>query len=179
MIRQGLAMLLVLMGLTGPVRAEGDPLAEVMADDPARFLEGMTDLIAGFGEGGALAAAGIEDHIALERAAARASALRRFQAMDLDADGQVTRNELGVSQRAAAASSRGRLERQFAAADADSDGRIDGSELAAVGLAAALRAMNEEEAAILRSVLQLDSNGDGALTVDEVETALVMFEDSA
>lgn len=152
--------------------AEETALQKAMQKDPERFASRVVDLIAGFGGPEGLRLDGIEDHIVLERAAARASALRRFHAMDLGFDGSIDRAELQVSQRAANAEGRGRLERQFRAADADADGRVDPAELAEQGRIAALRALGEEEADFLRGLMALDADGDGALTAAEVDRAV-------
>lgn len=173
------AMLMVLLLALGDVaRAEDDGLGIAMGEDPDRFAEMVIDLIAGFGVAGNLRAEGIEEHIALERAAARASALRRFLAMDLDGDGTVDRAELAVSQRAASASMRGKLERQFKAADRDGSDRIDAGELRAEGQAAALRALGEAEAEALRALITLDADGDGALQIDEVRLATARTDEA-
>lgn len=157
--------------LAAPALAQETGLEKAMARDPDRFVARMTDLVAGFGGVDGLTAAGIEDHIALERAAGRASALRRMLAMDLDADGALDEGELAVTQRAASAQSRGRLERQYRAADLDGDGRVDADEMAEDARAAGLRALGEEEASMLRALLSLDRDGNAALTVDEIEAA--------
>ena len=152
-------------------------LVEEMQRNAGRFEEKVTDLIAGFGQTGALTLAGIEDHIALTRAGARASALRRLMAQDLDVDGTVSRKELAVVQAAASAATRGRLERQFTAADSNGDNRIDASEITAEGKVAALRALDEDEAAMLRAVLSLDGDGDGALTTPELTAAMLRLDE--
>jgi EF hand len=157
-------------------QAEEDALADAMARNPERFEARAIDLIAGFGGPDGLRIAGIETHIALERAGARASSLRRFLAMDLDADGTVTRDELAVSQHAASAAGRGRMERQFAAADADGNAAVDPAELAATGAAAAQAALGEDEAGLLRAMLRLDADGDGALTGAEVSAAVARLD---
>ncbi len=149
-----------------------DLLAEAAERNPGRLEARLLDLVAGFGGSEGLTGQGIEEHIALERSGARASALRRLLALDLDADGSVTRAELLVTQRAASATGRGRLERHFAAADADGDDRLTPDEIAAAGLAAGLTGLREAEAALLRAALRLDGNGDGALTAEEVRTGL-------
>lgn len=152
--------------------AEEDPLAKAVARNADRVSARLVDLVVGFGGPDGLTLAGIENHIAVERAGARASALRRLFAMDLDADGSVDRDELAVVQDAASAATRGRMERQFAAADADRDGTLDPAEIAADGLAAGLRALDEAEADLLRAAFRLDADGDGLLTVAEVETGV-------
>ena len=164
--------------LAGAARAEEDALAEEMTRNPARFEARAIDLIAGFGGPGGLRLEGIEAHVALERAGARASAMRRFLAMDLDADGSVDRNELATVQHAASAQGRGRMERQFAAADADGDAVVNAGEIAAAGTAAGLAALGEEEAGLLRAMLRLDANGDGALSVAEVSAAIARASDA-
>lgn len=156
--------------------AEETALQRAMQKDPERFSGRVTDLIAGFGGPEGLTLAGIDEHIALERAGARASTLRRFLAMDLDADGTVDRTELQVSQRAANSEGRGRMERQFLAADADGDGQADAAELAEQGRLAGLRALGEDEAGFLRGLMALDADGNGALTGAEVARAVMTQE---
>lgn len=170
-----LALILTLVAQKA-LAQEGDPMAEAMAQNPQRFEARMVDLVAGFGGAQGLTPAGIEEHVALERAAARASAMRRFLAMDLDGDGAVARAELLVVQRAASASGRGRLERTFAAADMDGDGQVSGAEMTAAGAAAAIGALGEAEAEMLRSLMQLDADRSGAVTADEVRAAVARSE---
>jgi hypothetical protein len=176
-MRLGMVMVLGLAGAAIAEDAPG-PLDRLIGKDADRFVSRMTDLIAGYGGPDGLTAQGIEEHIALERAGARATALRRMLAMDLDADGTLTRAELQVSQRAASASTRGRMEQQFLAADADGDGRIDQGEMAAAGRAAALRALDEDEAEALRALMTLDRDGNAALTAEEVAAASALAEDA-
>jgi hypothetical protein len=173
-------VVVMVMGLGSAALAEEapGPVDRLIGKDPDRFVGRMTDLIAGYGGPNGLTAEGIEEHIALERAGARATALRRMLAMDLDADGTLTRDELQVSQRAASAATRGRMERQFIAADADADGRIDQGEMAEAGRAAGLRALDEDEAGSLRALLTLDRDGNAALTADEVAAAAALAEDA-
>jgi hypothetical protein len=170
-VAKGMVVLALVAMAQAALAQDGTPLDKAMGRDPDRFAARVTDLIAGFGGPDGLTAAGIEDHILLERAAARATALRRMLAMDLDADGTLDGSELAVTQRAASASARGRLERQFRAADLDGDGRVDAEELAADARAAGLRALGEEEASMLRALLTLDRDGNSALSVDEIEAA--------
>lgn len=177
------AAVLVLIWMQGAMaqaeaQAVETPLDRAMQQNPDRFETAILDLIAGFGGSAGLTVDGIRDHVALKRASARASAMRRLIAMDLDGDGAVLRDEMQVAQRAASAASRGRVERQFALADADADGRIDGDEMAADGLAAALRALGADEAALLMSVLTLDADGDGALSAGELRSTLTRLDDA-
>ncbi len=156
--------------------AQETALDKAMRKDPDRFAGQVIELIAGFGGPQGLTIAGIDDHIALERAGARAAALRRFLALDLDADGTVDRAEVAVAQRAANAEARGRLERQVRAADTDANDRIDAAEQAEQGRLAGLRALGEDEAVYLRALLSLDGDGDGALTAVEVDRAVAALE---
>ena len=168
----GVAGLLV----AGAARAEEDALAEAMARNPERFAARAIDLIAGFGGPEGISLQEIEAHIALERAGARASALRRFLAMDLDADGAVTRDELTVSQRAASAQGRGRMERQFTSADADGNATLDAAEITAVATAAGLLAMGEADAEMLRALMRLDADANGLLATSEVAAAVARLD---
>lgn len=179
-VRQAIraAILAIAATQAGSAQAQEDPLAAAMAESPERFQAQVTDLIAGFGTARGLQADGIETHIALVRAGARATALRRFLAMDLDADGSVTRAELSAVQAASGAVGRGRLERQFTGADTTGDGRLAPDELAAAGEMAALRALDPGEAEVLRALMRLDGDGDGALTADEVTEALAMVPET-
>jgi hypothetical protein len=178
MVRRVAAIVVFGMLMAQAVLAEEDPLAEAMARNPERFEARAIDLIAGFGDADGLRAEGIETHIALERAGARASSLRRFLAMDLDADGSVTRDELAVSQHAASATGRGRMERQFTAADADGNSTVDAIEMAASGAAAGLPALGETEAGLLRALMRLDADGNGVLQAAEVTAAVARLDDA-
>ncbi len=164
---------LMASGLARGALAQAGPLDLLVGTDPDRFIARMTDLIAGFGGPNGLTADGIADYIALERAGARATAMRRMLSMDLDGDGALDRVELAVNQRAAKASARGRMERQFVAADSDRDGRVSQVEMLADGQRAALRALGEDEADALRALMSLDRDGDAAVTRDEVATAVL------
>jgi hypothetical protein len=171
------AILVMLWAQGALAQAVDSPLQRAMEGNPARFETTMLDLVAGFGGPKGLTREGIEDHILLERAAARASAMRRLMAMDLNADGEVQRTELQVAQRAASAASRGRMERQFIAADADGNGTVSAVEMEADGKAAALNALGAEEEEMLLSVLSLDRDGDGVLTAGDVRAAVDRLED--
>lgn len=171
------AMLVMLWAQVALAQDVQTPLAKAMEGNPGRFEATMLDLVAGFGGPDGLRREGIADHVALERASARASAMRRLMAMDLNADGDVLQEELQVAQRAASAGARGRMERQFAAADADRDGKVSAAEIAADGSAAALGALGADEEALLLAALSLDADGDGALSAQELRTAVAKAGD--
>jgi Ca2+-binding EF-hand superfamily protein len=166
------AILVMLWAQAALTQTVETPLQRAMEGNPGRFEATMLDLVAGFGGPDGLTQVGIAEHVALERAAGRAGAMRRLMAMDLNADGDVQRNELQVAQQAASAASRGRMERQFAAADEDGDGKVTAAEIAADGAASALGALGADEEALLMSLLTLDANGDAALSAAELRTAV-------
>lgn len=170
-------ILVVLWAQGALAQAVETPLQKAMQGNAGRFEATMLDLVAGFGGPEGLTRDGIADHVALERAAASATAMRRLVAMDLNADGDVQRKELQVAQRAASAGSRGRMERQFAAADTDSDGSVSAAEIVADGKAAALGALGVDEEALLLAALTLDADGDGALSAAELRTAVAKVGD--
>lgn len=155
-----------------------DALVWLMRDDPARFLEVTADLVAGFGVAGKLSRVGVAEHVALTRAAARATALRRLLAMDLDNDGVVDLVELQVTQRASSAPMRGRLQRQFESADVNDDRRIAADEMRAEALSAAQKALSDAEEAALYGLILLDRDGDQAVTMMEVVAALAVLDDA-
>ena len=167
-----------------PLRADiapvlPEPLLKRIKAGPDRFLDLAAELIYGFGAGGSIDAAGIDRSIALDRAGARASAQRKMLAADLDGDGGVAADELGVAAGAAGATGRARLITTHAKADADSDGTVSPAELAAHSGAESLRQVTEAEAAMARAVLACDQDGDGAVTFAEVRRALVALDPDA
>ena len=180
MVRLIVAAALALLVVTQGLRAQdqADPLAAAIGQNADRVETRLVDLVAGFGGPDGLTEQGIDAHVALERAGARATALRRFHAMDLDADGAVDREELAVARAAASAATRGRMERQFDQADTDGSGQVDLAEIAAAGRAAGLRALDEGEEALLRAAFRLDADGDGALTVQEVRAGVARLAEA-
>ncbi|MBA3909323.1 MAG: hypothetical protein C0524_05415 [Rhodobacter sp.] len=173
-----LLVLTVIMVQSALAESEEGVLEQAMRDDAAGFQAMAEDVIAGFGGPDGLTPDGIEDHVALARAVARAEAMRRLLAIDLGNDGSVDRNELEVTQRAASAAARGRLERQFASADTNGDARIDPAEIRANGHIAALRAMSETDVELLRALITLDLGGDGAVSLQELRTALSRLDEA-
>lgn len=171
-VMAALVMLVVFMLQSARAEDGRGMVEDAMRKDPDRFRTMAEDVIAGFGGPSGLTPAGIEDHIAVQRAVARAAAMRRLLAMDLDNDGTVIREELAVTLRAASASGRGRLERQFAAADTDEDGQIGSAEIRTEGQIAALRSLTPDEAGVLRALMTLDADQDGSLRLDELHAAM-------
>lgn len=160
-----------------PVWAQSEALVEAMERNADRVLTMAEDVIAGYGGPEGLKAEGIVDYIALERAAARAGAMRKLIALDLNNDGLVGRNELAVMVRAASADERGRMERQFKAADIDASDSLDPAEIRADGQMAALKALSDADAEVLVALMTLDANADGVLLTEEVQAAVLRFKD--
>lgn len=140
--------------------------------DPERFLDLAVNLIHGFGTGQGIDRAGVDRFVALERAAARASALRRLAVADLDFDGSVTRAEMEVLAAAASAKSRGRLWQLFERADGDADGTITAAETLGFGQVEALAGFGLTEEAAVRAILAFDADSNGRVTLEEVKAAL-------
>ncbi len=168
-------MLVVLLGIW-PVRATAGDLPQAVAAqierNPGKYLEDLAVLIAGYGRDGEIDRNALQTVVALARADARAVALRRLQGADLDGDGAIGGAEMRATAAALAATARGRLTVNFAKADPDGDDQVTAAELMDYANAAALTAFSEDKAAALYAILGFDSDGDGRVTVPEVERAL-------
>jgi hypothetical protein len=152
-----------------------DALTKAVKANPQRFVEDAAEVIHGFGSPGAepgVDASGIDRAIALARAVARAGALRRLLAADLDADGAVTAAEMAVLAAAAEARDRGPLIALQAEADRDADGTASAPELMAAAQEEALRSYPERKAALLRDLFRFDADKDGRVTLAEVRSAV-------
>lgn len=171
-MRSVLAVLMI--WLAGPLWGQGlsEAVLKTVKSDPAPFLELAADLIHGFGGAKGIDRAGVDRFIALERAAARAGALRRLIVADLDFDGAVTREELGVLAAAASAKARGRLWALLERADDDDDGTVSAAETLVFGRAEAMRSFDAKDEAVVRAVLTFDANADGFVTLQEVDAAV-------
>lgn len=165
---------LVFLVVAGAAGAQGlsEAVLKRLQSDPEPFLQLAADLIHGFGGAGGIDGAGVDRFVSLERAEARASALRRLAVADLDFDGGVTGDEMAVLVGAASAKARGRLWAMFETADADGDRRVSATEAAGFGRAEAMRAFNAADEAVARAVLTFDGNADGWVTLDEVKAAV-------
>lgn len=168
-------ILAVLLGIVPMmVLADGLPQAVVaqVARDPDKYLEDLAVLIAGFGQDGAIDAAGLQNMVAMARADARAVAFRRLQGADLDGDGAIGGAEMRVKAAALAAAARGRLIVNFGKADLDGDDQVTVAELQGYANQAAEQAFGAEKAAGVMAILALDGDGDGRVTLAEAEAAL-------
>lgn len=171
-MRAGFMVLLI--WFCTPVWAQTLPeavLKEVTAR-PEPFLTLAADLIHGYGQDGAIDAKGVDTFVALERAEARASALRRLQAADLDFDGAVTSDEMAVLAATLSAKARGRQWALLERADLDGNRTVSTDEIAGFGRAEAMRGFSPQKEAIVRAVLTFDSDADGKVTLDEVKAAV-------
>ncbi|MGL4320376.1 MAG: hypothetical protein ACRCS3_05885 [Paracoccaceae bacterium] len=146
-------------------------LAKRMQRDMGDVAEDAMTLILGYGAGGAIDRAGIETWLAVERAVARAQVMRRMIEADLNADGTVAATEIAVIAAAAEAGIRGRIMQNHALADGDGDGAISAPEATARAEAFAMEEVSEGDAARAMALMGLDLDGDGRLTLDEVDKA--------
>ncbi len=146
-------------------------LAKRMQRDMGDVAEEAMTLILGYGTGGAIGRDGISTWLAVERAAARAQVLRRMIEADLDGDGAVGSAEIAVIAAAAEARLRGRIMQNHALADADGDGAVSPAEATARAQAFAMERVSEGDAARAMALMGLDMDGDGRLTLAEVDEA--------
>lgn len=95
------------MWLTDAVTVWAQSALKRLKAAPEPYLELAADLIHGFGGAQGIDRAGIARFVALERAEARAGALRRIYLADLDFDITVSREEIAQVAAAASAAMRG------------------------------------------------------------------------
>jgi hypothetical protein len=143
-------------------------LAKRLQRDAGDVIEDAMTLVLGYGRDGGIDRAGIEQSLAVDRARVRANILRRLVEADLDADGTVTTDEIGIIAGAAEARYRGRVMFGHAAADADSDGRVTGDEARAQAQRAAMDQISDADAARSLALMGLDLDADGRLTLTEL-----------
>ena len=141
-------------------------------DDPQKYFEDMTDLIAGYGADGAITAEQVDTSITFEQAKARSYVMSVLAGGDLNCDGILTGEELRRTKEAISASARARLVRLFSQADTDGDGKVSANELTAFGLIAADKAVTPTEIKTIKLVMAFDANEDGKVTVEEVRERL-------
>ena len=141
-------------------------------DDPQKYYEDMTDLIAAYGVDGAITAEQVDTSIAFEQAKARSYVMSVLAGGDLNCDGVLTSDELRRTKAAVSASARARLQRSFVQADVDGDGKVSANELAAYGQLAADKAVAPTEIKTTKLVMAFDANDDGKVTVEEVRVGL-------
>jgi Ca2+-binding EF-hand superfamily protein len=170
-------ILAVILGiLPVVVLAEGLPATVVaqVQHDPAKYLDDLSVMISGFGVDGAIDRAGLQNVVAMARADARATAMRRLQGADLDGDGAVSGDEMRMKAAASAASARGRLILYFGKADVNGDDRVSAEELQAYANLVAQQSFSEDKAAAVYAILGFDKNGDGRVNLAEVKAAIAL-----
>jgi hypothetical protein len=146
-------------------------LAKRMQRDMDDVAADAMTLIMGYGSGGGIDRAGIETWLAVERAVARSQVMRRIVEADLDADGTVAAAEIAVIAGAAEAGIRGRIMQNHALADGDGDGAVSAPEAAARAERVAMEQVSEGDAARALALMGMDMDGDGRLTLAEVDKA--------
>ena len=181
----GLLSLLCLLSLLAALPAPAevptlpDAVGKRIKSAPEAFVEAAAVLIMGYGGEDGIDRAGVENYIALERSGARASALRRLLAADLDGDGAVTAVEMAVAAAAASATQRGRLWALQARADADGNGVVSAVEVGVHAQAEAMKGFSEARAQAARAILGFDGDGDGWVTLDEVRAVVEALNEAA
>ena len=167
-------MIVALAGaFAAPLAAQDltEVLLHQVKSDPAPFLALAGDLIRSQGSAQGIDQTGVNRFVALERAVALASA-RRLQRADHDLDGLVTGDEMAALVASVAAASADRLWSQHGVADGNGDGSLTAVEVAAFGRAEALKSFSSQDEALARSVLAFDRDGDGFVSLAEVEAAV-------
>lgn len=130
------------------------------------------DIIRGHGGPDGLTQGDIRNYVALIRAEARAKALQPFLRADLDGDGAVNLIEAEVYSSSLSARSRSWFGYAYDLADLDLDGVLTVEEVSGAGIAAALDAVDDNDEAALTGLLALDSDGNGAVNLDELRQGL-------
>lgn len=169
------ACILPVVGLAAPAGASPvlpDTLLQSIKADPANYLEKVAALIAAFGEADGITQEQVATSMALVRANVRVAATLPLLGADLDGDGSVTRDEIGLTKSAASARARIKLDKAFVLADADRDTVVTPQELADFGALAALAAYSPAAMAEVKVLMGFDGDGDGKVTLVEVRAGL-------
>lgn len=162
----------------GFAQALPDEVLQLVQKNPERYVDRAAALIYGYGGDQGIDKAGVARAIALQRADARAAALRKLIAADLNFDGAIDRDEMEQVAAVASASARGKLWKMQQTADADGDGSVAAAELEAFGRAEALRKITAADEAAALSVLNFDADKNGWVDLDEVTQAVAELSPS-
>jgi Ca2+-binding EF-hand superfamily protein len=167
------AVLIWVFGMgAGFAQALPEAVAKRLQKDPSRYQDFASGVILGYGGAKGIDRAGILRFVALRRAEARAAALRRLQAADLDFDGAIRRDEISQVAAAASAPARGRLWKVFELADSDANDSISAVELEAYGRGEAMRRMSQADEDEALAILAFDDDGDGWVGVKDLAAAM-------
>lgn len=174
MISLMLAMFLLDGMWAGPALAADLPTAmqKAIKSNPEQFLAEAAKLIFGYGGPNGVDKRGIENFVAMERAAARVFAMQPLLQADLNGDLSATMAEAGLLAAAAAADKRGQIMALFARADTDSDDTVTMPEAMALGQTDALSRFDPKDEASAYWILLLDQNANGFVTLEEVATGV-------
>lgn len=111
----------------------------------------------------------------MQRAYVRSRELRRLLLADLNNDRQVSRAEVAILIPTESVGRRARLLLTHRAADVDHNDVVDWDELRIFADAKALSSLTSGQAANMRSLMQLDHDGDGRVSIDEVILTVQAF----
>ena len=145
---------------------------------PEGYLADAARLIYATGLDGKIDAAGIETYIAVRRADLRAQSMALFLRADLNNDGAIGTDEARLYAATLAARGRADLRWGFDLADADVDGSVSPAELRSHADLTVMKALDETDAAGLRSLMLFDLDGDGTVTMDEVVGAVASLAEA-
>ena len=145
---------------------------------PEGFLADAARLIYAIGLDGKIDAAGIETYIAVRRADLRARSMALFLQADLNNDGAFGADEARLYAATLGARGRADLRWGFDLADADADGSVSPAELRNHADLAAMKALDETDAAGVRSLILFDLDRDGTVSMDEVVDAVAALAES-
>lgn len=169
--------LCALMAGAVPARAEPslpDDVQAMLRADPAGFVDEASVIILGFGSEKGIDAHGLHQMIDVERAALRASALRRLGVADLDGDDVITLPEIRAMTAVASARVRGRTLRAFEQADGDGDGRLTRPESLAAAQTEAERLI-KRRAGVILALMAFDADGNGWVAVSELRDGVAVM----
>lgn len=132
-----------------------------------RQFDDVAAMILGYGTDGAIDLVALQNMVAMERADARARAMRRLQGADLDGDGAIDGDEMRIKAASSAAAARGRMIQYFGKADLDGNDQVSVVELQGYANSVALQTFGEDKAANVLALMGFDKNGDGQVTLAE------------
>lgn len=137
-----------------------------------RQFEDVAAVILGYGTGGGINLAALQNVVAMERADARARAMRRLQGADLNGDGAIAGDEMRIKAAASTAAARGRMILYFAKADQDGNDQVSAAELQSYANSVAVQTFGDDKAAKVLALMEFDQNGDGQVTLAEARAII-------